>query len=182
MLRVIAGKYRGQRLRLPDQKTTRPMRDAVKEALFSIISEWLPGSVVLDAFAGSGSLAIEALSRGASKAIALEKDARAFQVLQENAEKIGVRNFDFYLRDALNYVSLVSGVRFDLIFLDPPYQKVDLLNEILKAIIKNNLLNSQGLIVVQTNELDLVNVPKQLVKWKVKRYQKTNLLFLTYNL
>ena len=120
-MRVIAGEARGRRLEaLPGTEITRPTMDQVKEAMFSIVQFDLPGARVLDLYAGSGQLGIEALSRGAAECVFIDRRADAVKLIQENlalcrlADRARVRQ-----GDALPY--LRSGEKFDIVFLDPPY-------------------------------------------------------------
>lgn len=127
--RVIAGTARGIRLDAPGDGT-RPLADRVKQTLFAILEPDLPGAVVLDLFAGSGAGAVEALSRGAERAVLVEKDAGAIRVIAENLRRAGVADRASVRRaEALGW--LRSGGEgsgpFDLVLLDPPYAEVALL-------------------------------------------------------
>jgi 16S rRNA (guanine966-N2)-methyltransferase len=116
---VIAGAYKGRRLSTPAGQSTRPTADRVREALFSILGP-LDGERVLDLFAGSGALGIEALSRGAEEAVFVDSDRRAVDAISRNLEAVGVRA-PVHRRDALAYLRAASDGPFDLVFLDPPY-------------------------------------------------------------
>jgi 16S rRNA (guanine966-N2)-methyltransferase len=118
-VRVIAGEYKGRRLSTPAGAATRPTADRVREALFSILGP-LDGERVLDLFAGSGALGIEALSRGAQSAVFVDSDRRAIVAIRRNLEAIGV-SAGVRRRDALAYLRDASERPFDLVFLDPPY-------------------------------------------------------------
>jgi 16S rRNA (guanine966-N2)-methyltransferase len=117
-LRVVAGRYKGRRLRAPAGRGTRPTADRVREALFSILGP-LEGLDVLDLFAGSGALGIEALSRGAASATFVDSDARAVAAIRDNLDAIGVAGA-VHRRDALAFLAATRD-RYDLVFLDPPY-------------------------------------------------------------
>jgi 16S rRNA (guanine966-N2)-methyltransferase len=118
-MRVIAGEYKGRRLHVPAGVSTRPTADRVREALFSILGP-LDGERVLDLYAGSGALGIEALSRGAAEALFVDSDPRAVATIRRNLEAIG-SDAEVRRRDALAFLR-GAGVRpFDLVFLDPPY-------------------------------------------------------------
>jgi 16S rRNA (guanine966-N2)-methyltransferase len=118
-VRVVAGQYRGRRLKTPPGTDTRPTADRVREALFSILGD-IDGARVLDLFAGSGALAIEALSRGAESAVLVENDPRAVDAIRANLDAIGAPGARVERTDALAWLSRSSG-EFDLVFLDPPY-------------------------------------------------------------
>jgi 16S rRNA (guanine(966)-N(2))-methyltransferase RsmD len=120
-MRVVAGVYGGRRLEAPAGRSTRPTSDRVREALFSILGP-IDGARVLDLFAGSGALGIEALSRGAAEAVFVDSDARAVQAIERNLETLGA-SARVHRRDALKWLeSAASGEEgFDLVFADPPY-------------------------------------------------------------
>ncbi|MCR4400694.1 MAG: 16S rRNA (guanine(966)-N(2))-methyltransferase RsmD, partial [Syntrophomonadaceae bacterium] len=140
-MRVIAGKAKGRKLKAPAGLDTRPMTDRIKESLFSILGARVPGSRVLDLFAGSGAVGIEALSRGAAWAVFVDRDARAVGVLKENLGTCGMDPAaEVYRSDVQRALQVLEerGCRFDLVFLDPPYAQVrgagDLLRERLAAL------------------------------------------------
>jgi len=124
-MRVIAGRFKGRRLAAPPGRGTRPTSDRVREALFSVLGP-LDGERVLDAFAGSGALGFEALSRGAEQAVFFEKDARAARVLEQNAASLRVPADEWELRrgEALDLLGDASsrGETYSLVLCDPPYR------------------------------------------------------------
>jgi 16S rRNA (guanine966-N2)-methyltransferase len=117
-LRVVAGTYRGRRLVAPPGRATRPTSDRVREALFSIVGD-VEGLRVLDLFAGSGALGIEALSRGAADAVFVESDTRACQAIHHNVFKLDAPG-RVHRRDVFAWLKAADGT-FDLVFADPPY-------------------------------------------------------------
>lgn len=126
-MRIIAGKYKGCRIEAPAEKTTRPTVDRVREALFSSLESMrggFEGAVVLDAFAGSGALAIEAVSRGAEFAYLMERDRAAFKTMERNIRSLGMdgERFRLEMRDSFKARPSAPGENgFDIVFLDPPY-------------------------------------------------------------
>ena len=120
-MRIIAGELRGRAIEAPEGRGTRPMLDRVREAIFSTLAPWIPEGFVLDLFAGSGSLSFEALSRGARAARAIERDPRAFGILESNAEQLGVEDrLECVRGDAFDPLRW-RGMAADVVFLDPPY-------------------------------------------------------------
>ena len=119
-MRIIAGRAKGRVLKGPRGPKTRPMMDRAKEAVFSMLEPVLPGSAVLDLYAGSGSLGLEALSRGAASAVFVEWRRDAARVLRENIDSVGLGG-DVVAEKVEDYLSRGSG-RFDLAFVDPPYE------------------------------------------------------------
>ncbi len=124
-MRVIAGRFGGRRLKAPrGEKTTRPTSDRVREACFSMLGD-LDGTVALDLFAGTGALGIEALSRGAVRAVFVERDAAALRALRGNLDALGLADPQVQVRvgDALAALRAAreAGETYDLVFVDPPY-------------------------------------------------------------
>jgi 16S rRNA (guanine966-N2)-methyltransferase len=117
-VRVVAGEFKGRRLRMPRGASTRPTADRVREALFSMLGD-VTGARVLDLYAGSGALGIEALSRGAASAVFVERDARAAAAIQANLDAVGAEA-EVSRGDALAFVRR-DGRSYDLVFCDPPY-------------------------------------------------------------
>jgi 16S rRNA (guanine966-N2)-methyltransferase len=117
-VRVVAGDYKGRPLRAPRGAATRPTADRVREALFSMLGD-VGGTRVLDLFAGSGALGIEALSRGAGAAVFVERDPRAVAAIRRNLESVGAQG-EVRRQDAMRFLAAGRG-QFELVFLDPPY-------------------------------------------------------------
>jgi 16S rRNA (guanine966-N2)-methyltransferase len=117
-VRVVAGEFRGRRLAAPRGARTRPTADRVREALFSMLGE-VSGARVLDLYAGSGALGIEALSRGADSAVFVERDPRAVAVIERNLASLGLEQ-RVVRQDAVRFLARAEGM-FDLVFCDPPY-------------------------------------------------------------
>lgn len=127
-MRVIAGAYKGRRLAAPTWRGLRPTSDRLKESLFSILTPVLAGAHVLDGFAGSGALGIEALSRGAADVVFVEQDARAADLVARNLAHCGIAEGYVMMRAEFTRAlrQLPPGRRFDLALLDPPYDQADL--------------------------------------------------------
>ena len=149
MLRIIAGTARGRRLEAPEGRDTRPTLDRVRENLFNMLQGKCMDARVLDLFAGSGALSLEALSRGADFAILADRDREAVRIQRKNLESLGFARRARVLQspwEATLRVLASENARFDLIFLDPPYAMTDLrdLTECLR-----HLLNPEGWIVIE---------------------------------
>jgi 16S rRNA (guanine966-N2)-methyltransferase len=152
-VRVVAGRFGGRRLQAPPGRGTRPTSDRVREALFSTLGP-LGGARVLDLFAGSGALAIEALSRGAASAVLVERDPRAVAVIRANLEALGLAAPEATVvagpaRTALRSAS-GRGDTYDLIFLDPPYRSAPELGRELSAALEP-LLSGGGRVVTESD-------------------------------
>ena len=118
-MRIIAGIARSRRLVAPPGQTTRPMTDRMRESIFSSMAASIPNSVVLDLFAGTGSMGLEALSRGAAEATFVERDRKAVEALRTNVEALGLGG-RVVAGDVNRFLQTVRGA-FDLVFVDPPY-------------------------------------------------------------
>lgn len=124
-MRIISGQGRGQKIKVPKSEGTRPAQDLVRQAIFSILYGMVEGSRVLDLFAGSGSLGLEALSRGAEQSTFVDDDRHCAQIIKENLRLAGFESRgEVSQEDAQRFVDSAaeSGERFNLIFLDPPYK------------------------------------------------------------
>ena len=147
-MRVITGKARGVQLKTPQGMQTRPTTDRVKEALFSIIQFEIPGASVLDLFGGTGQLGIEALSRGAKRAVFVDEREDACKVIRENLKRTKLDDCASVVRsDYLSYLKKCKET-FQIILLDPPYAEVFLENS-LKMITEIDILQSDGIIVAE---------------------------------
>ena len=149
-MRVVAGEHRGRRLKAPPGTATRPTSDRVREALFSILGP-LDGMRVLDLFAGSGALGIEALSRGAASATFVESDRRAARAISHNLEALG-EQAEVVVRDALAWLRRPpAGTAFELVLIDPPYDSAVRLGEALSERLPG-VLAAEALIVSESDK------------------------------
>jgi len=147
-MRIISGARRGRRLKEPVGFNIRPTSDMIKESIFNIGEFDIEGRRVLDLFAGTGQLGIEALSRGARSAVFVDLSPEAVKLIRENLKLSAFSDLAFvYARDALKY--LEGCERFDLIFLDPPYD-TPLAKRALEKIIEFDKLNTNGIIIIET--------------------------------
>ena len=156
ILRVISGTAKGHKLKTVKGISTRPTYDRVKEAIFNIIAYRIENSVVLDVFAGTGSLGIEALSRGAGKAVFLDKSADCIDVINENLSRAKLSHrAEVYLSDFSKGIEKLynKGLKFDIIILDPPYNK-NFIIETLKKLKKDDIMEDDGIIVAEHSMSD----------------------------
>jgi 16S rRNA (guanine966-N2)-methyltransferase len=121
-IRIIAGEYRGRRIKVASRPGLRPTPDRVRETLFNWLGQWLDGLHCLDLFAGSGALGFEAASRGAARVVMVESDRAAFSALEAARGKIGARAVELVHGDANEYLARARE-RFDVVFLDPPFRQ-----------------------------------------------------------
>jgi len=171
-LRVIAGAAKKRRLKAPRGLKVRPTSDRVKEALFNILGPLVEGSNFLDLFAGTGSVGIEALSRGARRAVFVEKNIENINVIKENLSITGLGNgarlVCLSVAQALPLLGR-EGVKYELIFIDPPYFK-GLVSGTLSGIARNGLLKPGGTVVVESSNKDLL--PREAFFLRLFRQEK----------
>lgn len=179
-MRVIAGERKGMPLKAINGNTTRPTTDKVKESMFNILGPFFDGGLVLDLFAGSGGLGIEALSRGMDRAIFIEKDGKAHQNLKENIAKCRYEDVaEVYRNDATRALKALikREVQADLIFLDPPYAKHSYY-KMVEEIIVNHVVAKDGIIVCEhDNQLKLPEKMATFTKYREEKYGSTIMSF-----
>ncbi len=179
-VRIIAGKYGSVRIHSPGGRNVRPTTDRVREAIFSILGEDVVGVSVLDLFAGSGAMGLEALSRGASKAIFVEKSKKAASVIFRNIKDLGIERevFEVVICDSLDYLKKAfrKGNRYGLVFIDPPYES-SLGNEALDFFDHFPLLEEGGILVCEFKRGRALTIPAGISVFKEKVYGDSSVTF-----
>ncbi len=180
-MRVISGKAKGSKLNSIESLSTRPTLDRVKESLFNIIQDKLNGSMVLDLFAGSGALGIEAISRGAKKAYFCDNNYDAIRMINQNLEKTHFSNQSVIINSDYKKCLKSLNEKFDIVFIDPPY-KDNLSVDSIKIIIEQGILNQDALMIIETDEIcrDKRKL-EELKNVKIvdeRKYGRANLLFI----
>ncbi|MGE7601914.1 16S rRNA (guanine(966)-N(2))-methyltransferase RsmD [Peribacillus sp. NPDC097675] len=168
-MRVVSGVCKGRPLKAVPGTGTRPTTDKVKESIFNMIGPYFEGGLVLDLFAGSGGLGIEALSRGMDRAIFVDRDFKANQTVKANLELCKFTDCaEVYKNDSERALKALvkREMMFELIFLDPPYKKQKLV-DLLEEIHKNRMLSDMGYIVCEHG--DDVSLPEQIGNFIIKR-------------
>lgn len=182
-MRIISGKAKGRKLISPASMETRPTLDRVKEAMFSIIQGYIPESTVVDVFAGTGSLGLEAASRGAREVYLIDKSSETFPLLKENIRNLKFDDFCFGLNmDSYEALKKLSneGKVFELIFIDPPYCK-EMIPEAMKIIKENNMLDKRGIIVTKIDSIEEIYAGyEDIVLIKSRKYGNTTVCFYCY--
>lgn len=186
-MRIISGKARGAKIETIDSLETRPTLDRVRESLFNILQNDIRNSRILDLFAGSGALGIEALSRGAAHCIFCDNNPKAVNIIKQNLIKTNLKDLTIIYK--LDYKKCIQKLiaerhNIDIVFIDPPY-KADISVPASKAIAESGLINKNGIIIIETDEID--RDKKELsdyTKLKIfdeRKYGRANLLFLRLN-
>ena len=177
-MRIISGKAKGTKLYTLEGDVTRPTLDRVKESLFNIIQNEIVGSKFLDMFSGSGAIGLEAASRGAKKVYLCEKSREAVGIIKKNIEKTHL-DVNLYEMPYEKMLGLLDE-KLDIVYIDPPY-KTDLVYESVKKILDMDLLKSNSLIIVETDEEE--RIIKQIDELEVeiinkRKYGRVHLIFL----
>lgn len=171
-MKVISGTLKGRTIEGYDIEGTRPTMDRVKESLFATIQEHIKGSIVLDLFAGSGSLGIEAISNGAKLCYFIDNNNEVIKTLNRTITNFNIKDKSrIILSDWKRFLneSANNNIKFDLIFIDPPYN-YDVYEKILTKVSELNLLNDKGLIILEHQNLKLKDEYNNLRLYKQKKY------------
>ncbi len=171
-MRIIGGEYKGVPLKSLDGDNTRPTSDKVKESVFNRLGQYFDGETVLDLFAGTGSLGLEAISRGCKQAVFVDNNYKAIKIIKENIEKVKAQYCtDVIKADAFKAINNFGAneQKFDIIFLDPPYHNTDYL-KLLQLICEANIINDESLIVVEYHHEYNLQWPNKLVELSYKKY------------
>jgi 16S rRNA (guanine966-N2)-methyltransferase len=180
-MRIIAGSRKGARIYAPPGRDTRPTGDRVREAAFNLIGPGrVEGATVLDLFAGSGAMGLEALSRGAAEAVFVEADRDACRAINRNLDKLGLRGATVLCQDVVRALrtDAAAGRRYDLVLVDPPYQRFSSLqNDLIRYL--PEVLDSDGLLVVETAARDEPDLP--LARRTSRRYGAARLTLFEHD-
>ena len=187
-MRVISGKFKGKKILEPLDKQTRPLKDLTKESVFNIINHSKKFSIninnanVLDLFSGVGSFGIECLSQGASHVTFIERYAGVLPILKKNLNNLKSEiNYEIIETDILNKFEFKSlKLRYDIIFLDPPYKEKTLEN-ILNTIIKIKILKENGIIIIHRHKKEIDEFPKNFKLIDEKKYGISKIIFGSYS-
>ena len=182
-VRIIAGKARGRKLIPPATMETRPTLDRVKESMFSMIQNYIPDAVVVDVFAGTGSLGLEAASRGSKEVYLVDRSKDAFSLLKQNIENLKFEDTCYALNkdsyEALRYLSDRNKL-FDVIFVDPPYCR-EMIPEAIKIIYDKKILSKDGIIVTKIDSIEeIYKGYEEISLIKSRKYGNTTICLYKY--
>ncbi|WML43587.1 16S rRNA (guanine(966)-N(2))-methyltransferase RsmD [Neobacillus sp. PS3-40] len=175
-MRVVSGICKGRALKSVPGNTTRPTTDKVKEAMFNMIGPYFDGGMGLDLFAGSGGLGLEALSRGLEKVIFIDREVKAIQTIHENIKACHFEEkTEVFRNDADRALKALikREIKFDFIFLDPPYKKQQLVS-LMQKIDEHSLLHNNGIILCEhSHDVDL---PQEVGRFSLIRHEKYGII------
>ena len=186
-MRIISGSIRGKKILQPKDQSTRPLKDLTKESIFNIIQHSnkfntkIEKSNILDLFSGVGSFGLECLSRGASSVVFVENYKEVLPILKRNISNINCKKICSIIEknifDDLNFLTFEK--KFDIIFLDPPYKERNLLH-LLNVIIKADILNQKGIIIIHRHKKDKDKFPNNFKIMEEKTYGISKIIFGMY--
>ena len=183
-MRIIGGNLKGKKILSPTDKSTRPLKDIVRESIFNIIEHSknefvnLNSAKVLDLFSGTGSFGIECLSRGAEKVIFFENYTNSIKVLKKNLELLKLNKYSKIIeKDSYNISqSQLNLKNFDLVFIDPPF-KDNKINQLIEIIKKMKITSKDTLIIIHRNKRITENISKDIIISKEKNYGLSKIIF-----
>lgn len=167
-IRITGGQWRGRKLEFPSIDGLRPTGDRVRETLFNWLGQNLDGLAVLDLFAGSGALGIEALSRGADSADFVETSGMAYRAIEQSLTKLSAQNALLHQQPAQDFLASSRENTFDIVFIDPPFSN-NLHREICQAVAEARVLKQGALIYVESPAVEEIGLPSQWLSLKSKR-------------
>ena len=174
-MRITAGELKNRKIKSREGRETRPTLERIKEAIFSIIGDKVEKAVFLDLYSGTGNIAIEALSRGAARAVMIEQDKDALRIIIENLNNLGLdRRARAYKNDVFRALEILGrkNEKFDIIFLDPPY-KENITTDTIKKLSEIGLLEKDGIIISEHSVYEkLDNRIDNFVKYDERDYNK----------
>ena len=177
MLKIITGTAKGRNIKTLEGEATRPTSERIKEAMFSSIQFDIENRRVLDIFAGSGQLGLEALSRGAASVMFIDSSREAMEIVKENLKSTGLGPAKFLVSDARNYIRKASGREiFDLVFVDPPYA-LECCSDIMRKLADGGMLAKGALVVLEIGT-EIINADRfpDFELTKTKQYGKKTAL------
>lgn len=181
-MRIVGGEAGGRRIQAPEGRNTRPTSERVREAIFSMLGGDMTGAVVLDVFAGSGAMALEAISRGAERAVLCECARQSAAVIRRNIDSLGYgARAQLYVRDWRQVLGEIRGMRFDTVFIDPPYKRVEEYALVLSELETRGLLDKGAILVLEhESKTALIGFGAQFETLKPHKYGDTAITLLRY--
>ena len=184
-MRIIGGFLKGKKIIAPVDKSTRPLKDMVRESIFNILNHSkneninFKKSKILDLFSGTGSFGLECVSRGATKVFFFENYKKTFKILIENINKLNcIDENQVYEKNAYNFfkISEIINGGFDLVFLDPPFKDCEI-NKLIQNVKNFKILKKKGIIIIHRNKKTKENISKSLQILRIENYGNSKIIF-----
>jgi 16S rRNA (guanine966-N2)-methyltransferase len=155
-MRIIAGKYKGHQLVSFHASHIRPTTDRVKETLFNIWQAYVDGARTLDLFSGTGNLGLEALSRGASEVVFVDKNRKSIDILEKNIQKLKISEpHQVITKDVLSFLKSYGGAQFDLVLIDPPFTE-EMAHDVMRAVATSKVFHDDTLIAIESGRREKI--------------------------
>lgn len=179
-MRIIGGIHKGKKLFFIKEKDVRPTKNVVREAIFDTLRGWIVNKKVIELFAGTGAIGIEAISEGAEKVIFVENRKKAINILRKNISHIGIENKTVILKGEVeDKIIEMKNFKYDLLIADPPYEiPEEKMEKIIEKVIDLNLINEEGIIVVEHKSKYSIPESEKFEVFKKRKYGKTALSYL----
>ncbi len=184
-MRIIGGKFKGKKLFQPNDKKTRPLKDLVKESIFNLlehsnkINTKIENSIILDLFSGSGSFGIECLSRYAEKVVFFEDYPNSIKILKKNLLSLkDDQKYEIFENNCFDFINSNQdlNLKFNIIFMDPPYKEMRI-NNIIEKIKEKKLLNKNGIIIIHRHKKDELKITEKLDIFETRTYGISKIFF-----
>jgi 16S rRNA (guanine966-N2)-methyltransferase len=177
-MRIVGGKYKGMNIEAPRGLLSRPPLALIRESVFNVLGGWVVGKSVLDLYAGSGSLGIEALSRGAGRLCSVDSARRCVDMVKRNLAGLGASEVSTVSRGkALDFIRSWQGPGFDLVFVDPPFLSGDV-QDVLACLASESVLSNDAIVVSRHHRREDVAVPGAFELFKQRKFGESMVLFL----
>lgn len=180
-MHILGGKLKGRKLAKCKYKSIRPAMALIRKSIFDTLKDFVIRSNVLDLCAGTGAVGIEAVSRGASKLTLIDSNINAIRIIRKNLDICKIKAKIIWDKLPESLIKL-KNQKYNLIFLDPPYGESKFIESILKKLCENELLEKNGLILIEQETKSLFSTPDKLEIYKEKRFGNTKVIFLKYKL
>ncbi len=171
-MQIIGGTHKGRKLIGLNGEQIRPTGAKIRGAVFNMMAPYIEGAIFLDGFAGSGAMGIEALSRGVSSSVFVDSCAQSIAVLEKNLQKLGLKEQSIVRRDNFFHFIKKTDIKFDIIFIDPPYAMAEV-SEMVSLVAEADVLQHGGFLIAEHDVLVLLKADERLQTVKQKKYGNT---------
>ncbi len=172
-MKIISGKYKGYKINIINKKILKPTNSITKKTLFEWLTPFIKNKICLDCFAGTGSLSLESLSRNAKHVTIIEKNYKIAKYIKKNFKKIKKKYFKLKIKNSISWIKKQKNIKFNLIFIDPPYKK-NYINKIIKLLEKKKFNYKNTFIYIETYiKNNIIKIPKTWMLYKKKQNHST---------
>ncbi len=173
-MKIISGKYKNKKIYTLNNKKLKPTSSINKKILFEWINKYIINKKCIDCFAGTGSLSLEAISRKAKYTLIIEKNYKIANIIKKNFKDINKKKFKIKIKNSIKWLKKIKNIKYNIIFIDPPYKKKKYINKIINIIEKNNIIKKKSLIYIETQKQNnIYNIPSNWILYKKKIIHST---------